>query len=83
MRTALMQVQADEIARIAHQVKGLSASLGVQQLAGVCADIESLALRGELGPVGYLIERASACLAQGVAALQEQAAKLQSLQSKP
>ena len=82
MRAAFMQMQADEIAKIAHQVKGLSASLGVQQLAGVCADIEMLALSRELGPMGHLIERASVCLAQGVAALHEQAVNLQSLNSK-
>lgn len=77
MRTALIAMQPDEIARIAHQVKGLSANLGVRQLTGVCADIESLALRGEMGALGHLLDRASACLAQGVNALRALVEQLQ------
>ena len=77
MQAALVDAQADDIARIAHQIKGLSANLGVRQLAGVCADIESLALQGELGSSGHLISRAQHYLAQGVEALHARAAALQ------
>ena len=77
MQTALVDAQADDIARIAHQIKGLSANLGVRQLAGVCADIESLALQNELGSAGHLMSRAQHDLAQGVEALHARAAALQ------
>jgi signal transduction histidine kinase/DNA-binding response OmpR family regulator/HPt (histidine-containing phosphotransfer) domain-containing protein len=76
MRAALSTKDTAELARIAHQVKGLSANLGVMQLSRACSDIETLSLRRETAGVSLLIDRASSSLVQGVAALQSRVAQL-------
>ncbi len=78
MRAAVAGADASELARLAHQVKGLSANLGVGNLSKTCARIEGLGLSGQLGTAEALIDAATIDLALGVDALRALVARLRS-----
>ena len=76
MQATLAAPDTEELARLAHQLKGLGASLGVAQVAQTCADIETIALRGRTDEVLGLIVRAASQLDAGIRALRARVAQL-------
>jgi signal transduction histidine kinase/CheY-like chemotaxis protein len=80
MQRAWSERNGPELSRIAHQVKGLAANLGVMHLSRTCGDLETLANTGELGGLQLLLERAQAQFNQGVQALTARVAEIRAQQ---
>jgi HPt (histidine-containing phosphotransfer) domain-containing protein len=78
MQRAWAERNGAELSRVAHQVKGLAANLGVMHLSRTCGDLETLANTGELGGLQLLLERAQAQFEQGVEALSARVAEIRS-----
>lgn len=68
---AIAATEAQQIRECAHALKGSAGSLGVSGLAGIAAEIETMAREGDLVPVAEAFDRAQRCAAQTVVILGE------------
>lgn len=71
MRQALVDADASALGRAAHTLKGSSANLGAERLAGLCAQIQELGHAGELDGADSLVAAASTELGRVNSALDQ------------
>ena len=69
LRVAASERDCASLARAAHSLKGSSANMAARRLPALCADLESLAQRGELGRAGDVVDEVEAELEDVKAAL--------------
>lgn len=69
LRMAASERDSASLARAAHSLKGSSANVAARRLPGLCADLESLAQRGELAKARDAVDEVEAELERVRAAL--------------
>jgi two-component system sensor histidine kinase/response regulator len=69
LECAVAEDDADAAARVAHYLKGSSASMGAARLRGLLAEIEAVAKAGDLAAAAHLVGRVPAELNQARSAL--------------